>query len=191
MFLFQNLQTQTKTKATETKAGRVVLLIGRLALISLAFLSIYILTRLWNRPIIVPSFTPGYLPEGYLAADGFEESSRGGRTVIQVYQYSENSGETDMLVLAVKRYRFPLWLRHNYPDQPPAAQEVTIKGKVGSWVEDAPVGSRINAQSEREVNFLNLLFWQERDQVISIQSRRLPLQEMTRIAEALVLNFPR
>jgi len=149
----------------------------------------YTLTRLWNRPIIVPSFTPGYLPEGYLAAEGFEESSRGGRAVIQIYQYSEKSGETDMLVLAVKRYRFPLWLRHNYPDQPPAAQKVTIQGKAGAWVERAPVGSRINAQSEREVNFLNMLFWQESDQVISIQSNCLPLQEMMRIAEALVLDF--
>lgn len=124
-------------------------------------------------------YWPGYVPAGYTqvgieAAEYVDDQHIGFGMGIFITYLSKTGG-----YLSIQTTRFDQRAQ-DIPIGGHTITDVSVGGQPGVWIEDLPFES-----SQTPSQTIDMLLWQEDDFVLAIQTDRLPLDKVLRIAESL------
>ncbi|MFT3891928.1 MAG: DUF4367 domain-containing protein [Anaerolineales bacterium] len=124
-------------------------------------------------------FLPGYLPDGFtqisvVAAEYLDDQQIGHGMGIFADYVSSAGG-----YLSIQTTRFD-GRTIDMPTGGLSVTDVTVNGQTGVWIEGLAFHSPHSSSKT-----INMLLWQEGDYVLAVQTDKLPLDEVLKIAEGL------
>lgn len=125
--------------------------------------------------------SPEYVPAGYrmVARRVYVEEAG----VFVATTCATESGEERVSISQV-RY-VPGRYEEEFPVGDAPTMDVTVRGQPGLWVEGAKLGIRNDDSGGSELYGVNVLIWEEEDDLFRLSSNELTLEELLKIAESL------
>jgi hypothetical protein len=124
--------------------------------------------------------SPEYIPAGYqMVARGIFTAPAG---VFAHTAYATESGEE---TISIGQDRYVPGFESEFSVGDALTVDVTVRGMPGLWAEGAKLGIRSDGSGGSELYGVNVLIWEEEDDLFFLTSNELALQEMLKIAESL------
>jgi hypothetical protein len=124
---------------------------------------------------------PEYVPTGYrLVSRGVLTSEVG------VFVYATCATESGEERISIGQMQYVPGFESEFPVGDAPTVDVTVRGQPGLWVEGAKLGIQNNDSGGSELYGVNVLIWEEGDDLFSLRSAELALEEMLKIAESLM-----
>ena len=125
--------------------------------------------------------SPEYIPAGYrMVARGVFAPPAG------VFAHTTCATESGEEHISINQDRYVPGFESEFPMGDAPTVDVTVRGQPGLWVEGAKLGIKNNDSGGSELYGVNVLIWEEGDDLFFLTSNELALEEMLKIAESLV-----
>lgn len=124
--------------------------------------------------------SPGYIPAGYrmVARDIFTAPAG-------VFAHTTCATDGGEQTVSIGQDRYVPGIEGEFSVGDALTVDVTVRGLPGLWAEGAKLGVRSDGSGGRELYGVNVLIWEEGDNLFFLTSNELALEEMLKIAESL------